>query len=386
VNDSAIRVFANGAAVLTHAIDLSHHQGGETGLWCWNNPAARFKDVRIEDQSGKAANAFDFEFVTSAYVNFFHLASARRTPVWDIETAGGNKERSAAALAQMSTTGVASSTAPLPATEVRQYEDLAALWLGPGLVRDPDAPEVNRILRAGDALGWLVRSPEPWDWKRTEITLMHCADAIPASQLLGPVKITGAMLGMTAGDDEYVDLLGLEDRDLLGWKLQLRDASGTTSGLIDAPFEDDASTWLDLHAFATGDRINAGIRFRLFSGGLVQPPLSHVHRTMNCVPPGGARLPAGGADLRLLDPRGRTACAVRILPPSAFAPVAQPGMLRRADASGLILLPNAGAAIPAGAYALAMRYRRDARSIDPESVVLSQAGTTADELAFVSLY
>jgi len=386
VNDSAIRVFANGAAVLTHAIDLSHHQGGETGLWCWNNPAARFKDVRIEDQSGKAANAFDFEFVTSAYVNFFHLASARRTPVWDIETAGGNKERSAAALAQMSTTGVASSTAPLPATEVRQYEDLAALWLGPGLVRDPDAPEVNRILRAGDALGWLVRSPEPWDWKRAEITLMHCADAIPASQLLGPVKITGAMLGMTAGDDEYVDLLGLEDRDLLGWKLQLRDASGTTSGLIDAPFEDDASTWLDLHAFATGDRINAGIRFRLFSGGLVQPPLSHVHRTMNCVPPGGARLPAGGADLRLLDPRGRTACAVRILPPSAFAPVAQPGMLRRADASGLILLPNAGAAIPAGAYALAMRYRRDARSIDPESVVLSQAGTTADELAFVSLY
>jgi hypothetical protein len=308
--------------------------------------------------------------------------------VWDVETAGGDKERSIAELAQMSTTAVASSTAPLPATEVRQYEDLAQLWLGPGLVREPDAPDVNRILRGGEPLGWAVRSPEPWDWKRAEIMLMHCADAIPASELLGPVKITNAALGMTAGDDEYVDLLGLEDCDLLGWKLQLRDGSGTTSGLVDAPFDDQASTWLDLHAFAVGDRINAGIRIRLYSGGLVRPPLSHVHRTMNCTPPGDAgiaRLPASGADLRLLDSRGRTACAVRILPPSAFTPIAQPGMLRRADATGLILLPNAGAAIPVGAYALAMRYRRDARSIDPESVILSQAGSITDELSFVPL-
>ena len=386
VSDSAIRVFVNGAAVLTHAIDLLGHPGGETGLWCWNNPAARFKDVRIEDQSGAAANAFSFEFVTSDYVNFFHLAEARRTPAWDVETSGGNKERSAAALAQMSSAAVANSTAPLSATEVRQYEDLASLWLGPGLVRDTQATEVNRILRGGEAIGWLVRSPEPWDWKRAEITLMHCADATPASALLGPVKITGAVLGMTAGDDEYVDLLGHEDCDLAGWTLQLRDGSATVSGLVDAPFDDPASSWLDLHTFAAGDRIGAGLRLRLYSGGLVQPPLDHLHGTMNAVPPGNARLPAPGADLRLRDRSGRTACAVRILPPAAFAPVSQPGLLRKADATGLILLPNAGAAIAAGAYALAMRYRRDARAIDPKSVILSQAGATADELAFVPLY
>jgi hypothetical protein len=390
VGDGGIRVFANGAAVLTHKIDLSHHLGGETGLWCWNNPAARFKDVRIEDQSGKAANAFDFEFVTSAYVNFFHLASARRTPVWDIETEGGSKERSAAELALLSDTAGTSVTAPLAAPEVRQYDDLASLWLGPGLVRDPDAPEVNRILRGGEVLGWLVRSPEPWDWKRAEITLMHCADAIPASELLGPVKITGAALGMTAGDDEYVDLLGLEDVDLLGWKLQLRDGSGTTSGLVDTPFDDDGSNWLDLHTFAAGGHINAGIRLRVYSGGLVRPPLGHTHRTFNCVPagdPGVARLPAAGADLRLIDPIQRTACAVRILPQSAFAPIAQPPrMLRKGDAAGLIVLPSSGAQIASGAYALAMRYCRDARSIDPDSVILSEAGSTADEAAFVLLH
>jgi hypothetical protein len=256
-------------------------------------------------------------------------------------------------------------------------------------VRDPDEPEVNRILSGGEAVGWLVRSPEPWDWKRAEISLVHNAQAIPASEMLGPVKIVGAELGMGSADDEYVDLLGLEDRDLGGWKLQLRDGSGTSNGLVDAPFDDDASTWLDLHAFAAADRIDAGLRLRLYSGGLIHPPLDHTHGTMNCVPPGTqatARLPAGGADLRLLDSVGRTACAVRILPVTAFGPVSQPRMLRKADATGLILLPSAGAAIAPGAYALAMRYRRDATSIDPESAILSQAGAIADELAFVPLY
>jgi hypothetical protein len=272
---------------------------------------------------------------------------------------------------------------------VRQYEDLASLWLGPGLVRDPDAPEVNRILSGGEAIGWLVRSPEPWDWKRAEILLVHNAQAIPASEMLGPVKIVGAELGMGSADDEYVDLLALEDCDLAGWKLQMRDGSETISGLVDSPFDDPASAWLDLHAFAAGDQVDAGLRLRLYSGGLVHPPLDHTHGTMNSVAPGTqviARLPAGGADLRLLDSVGRTACATRILPTTAFAPVSQPRVLRKADATRLVLLPNAGAAIAPGAYALAMRYRRDSSSIDPKLVILSQAGAIADELAFVSLY
>jgi hypothetical protein len=148
VCDTAIRVFANGAAVLTHAVDLSHHQGGETGLWCWNNPAARFKDVRIEDQSGKAATAFDFEFVTSDYVNFFHLAQARRAPAWDIETAGSAKERSAAELDQLSATAGASSTAPLGS-------GFAVAWAGPGArsrrARSQSHPERRRSGRLAGA-------------------------------------------------------------------------------------------------------------------------------------------------------------------------------------------------------------------------------------------
>jgi hypothetical protein len=60
--------------------------------------------------------------------------------------------------------------------------------------------------------------------------------------------------------------------------------------------------------------------------------------------------------------------------------------LRKGDTTAVIVIPNAGAAIALGANALSMRYRRDLTSIDPESIVLSQAGHTADELAIVPLY
>ena len=390
VSDTAIRVFADGTAVLTHAIDLVSHPGGTVGLWCWNNPAARFKDVKVEDQSGKAATAFSFEFVTSDYVNYFHLAQARRTPVWDIETQSGDKDRSVAQLAPMTSAAVTLSDASLTATEVRQYEDLMALWLGPDFIRDPVTPDIHRILRGGEPLGWIVRSPEPWDWKRSLVTLQHAIETAPLSQVLGPVKITGAALGQAVGDDEYVDLLILEAVSLAGWRLEMRDGSSLSSGLIDLPFVDPAPLWLPLHSFTDAETIKAGFQIRLYSGGLVRSPTNHTSRAMNVAPPGDpglARLPAAGADLRLIDPKGRTACAVRILPDGAFSSAAQSvRLLRKADATGLIVLPNAGDAFAAGAYRLAMTYRKNVTANDPDSVVLSQAGDSSDEQASVSLY
>ena len=123
VSDSAIRVFVDGKPTLAYDVDLSAHPSGKVGLWCWNNASARFKDVRVEDQSGQAAAGFGFEFVTSDYVNYFHLAHARRTPVWDIETHGTDKERTASELAQLTTMFAQQSDAALDAPETRQYED-----------------------------------------------------------------------------------------------------------------------------------------------------------------------------------------------------------------------------------------------------------------------
>ena len=52
----------------------------------------------------------------------------------------------------------------------------------------------------------------------------------------------------------------------------------------------------------------------------------------------------------------------------------------------LILVPGTDNAFAPGAYALSMVYRRNISAQDPASVVLSQAGDTTDERAFVPLY
>lgn len=395
VSDLSIRAFVDDRPAFTYALDLSKHPGGTIGLWCWNNADARFKDVRVEDlrveefrasdQKAFPVAAFAFDFVTSGHVNYFHLVQARRTPVWDIETEGGDKARGIAELAALSTAAAAQSGAAPSAVEARQYEDLAQLWLGPGLVRDPTAPDVHRILRGGVPLGWLIRGPEPWDWQRSEITLHHNIEAMPPSHVLGPVKVTGAALGMSSADDEHVDLIALEDVRLAGWKLQVRDI-GVAGALLGAPLEDPASAWLDLHDFTGPETISAGLRIRLRSGGQVEPARDHTWRSMN-IGAAAALLPAFGADLRLLDSSGRVACAVRIAPNSAFAPIpSAPRLLRKADSTGLIVLPNDGDSIASGAYGLAMVYRRDRSQIEPGGIVLSQAGDTTDEEAFVPLY
>jgi hypothetical protein len=392
LSDIAVRVFVDGVPALAHDVDLSAHSGGTVGCWCWNNASARFKDVRVEDQSGQAATAYGFEFVTSDYVNYFHLAHGRRTPVWDIETHGTDKERTTSELAQLTTMFAQQSDAALDAPETRQYEDLVALWLGPGLVRDAETLEINRILNGGETVAWLVRSPEPWDWKRSQIVLRHTDQTAPISEMLGPAKITGAALGMSDANDEYVDLLILEDTSPNGWRLEMRDATASSTGLVDAAFDDPGSIWLALYEFAAQSTIKAGMRIRLYSGSLLQPSGNHTQLAMNIAAPGDpgvARLPASGADLRLIDPLGRTACAIRILPEAAFDLVPVPlhaRMVRKGDSTGLILVPGIDDSFAPGAYALAMVYRRNISADDPESIVLSQAGDTTDEQAFVPLY
>ena len=395
VSDGAVRAYVDDQPALTHDLDLSKHPGGTIGLWCWNNADARYKDIRVEDlrvdavrasdQKAFPVAAFAFDFVTSEHVDYFHLVQARRTPVWDIETEGGHKERSLAELAALCSAAAAQSGAPGSAVEARQYEDLAELWLGPGLVRDAAAPEIHRILRGGLPLGWLIRSPEPWDWERSEITLLHNSGAMPPSHLLGPVKITGAALGVGSADDEYVDLIALEDVRLAGWKLQLRD-TGDDGALLDLPLDDPAPAWLDLHDFQSPETISGGLRIRLWSGGNANPVGDHTWRSMN-IGAAAALLPPSGADLRLLDPSGRVACAVRIAPDLAFTPMQpSPRLLRKADATALIILPNAGDLLAAGSYGLSMVYRRDRSQVEPGSIVLSVAGDTSDEEAFVPLY
>jgi hypothetical protein len=95
--------------------------------------------------------------------------------------------------------------------------------------------------------------------------------------------------------------------------------------------------------------------------------------------------PARGIDLRVVDAAGTPGHARRVLPDAAFKPMAEARVLRGADGTALAILRQDGAALPPGEYRLVFTFRRDNRARDPQSLVLSQAGETAEEVAVLDI-
>ena len=173
------------------------------------------------------------------------------------------------------------------------------------------------------------------DWGVVELDTVQ-----QASQWTVNTASTGA-----DANDEYVDLLMLEEVSLNGWRIEMRDAMAAGTSSLDTPSDNPGSGWSVLYEFTAQNAVKAGMRIRLYSGGLLQPSGDHTLLAMNKAPqgnPGVAQLPSSGADLRLIDISGRIACAIRFLPETAFGPVPAPlgvRMLRNGDATGLILFP-----------------------------------------------
>jgi hypothetical protein len=98
---------------------------------------------------------------------------------------------------------------------------------------------------------------------------------------------------------------------------------------------------------------------------------------------GELRLPATGAELRLAASGAAENHRRRFLPGAAYVPVNNARLLRKADGTSFfVLVPAsspAGTQLAAGEYRIRLTYRRENRSADPESVVLSEAGNTAPE-------
>ena len=96
--------------------------------------------------------------------------------------------------------------------------------------------------------------------------------------------------------------------------------------------------------------------------------------------PGRRRLPPGASvALRVRDALGVLGHSRVFLPDSAYTPLPDATVLRRADGLGLAIFPAASPGIDPGELRLRLVYRRDNTAADPASAVLSQAGDRADE-------
>lgn len=95
--------------------------------------------------------------------------------------------------------------------------------------------------------------------------------------------------------------------------------------------------------------------------------------------PGRLNFASNGAELRVLAPSGGEEHRRELLPPGRYAPVAV-RLLRKADGTGLAIVPTAGGALPEGRYRLRFTFHRDNRARDPGSQLLRQAGATGPEV------
>lgn len=381
VLSGAVSVFVDGDLALDGIVGASPLSAGQCGLWCEAGTNAQFKDFRVQSFGAGAIAPYRFEFVSSKFADFRHLAHSRRLPVWPIRADSKPEDVAIGPLASVTATD-----APASEAEFSQFDALAGHFLRERMARPVTELEINRVDFGGEGEGYILLSPEPMQWSRSTIELLARDGAVPETQALGPVKIVDAVLGTTDIDAEYIDLLVLEDVVLDGYVLQRRDVTATNAVQTDPAlaFDSDQVEWVGLHAFDPG-KLVSGQRLRLHTGAL--SAVINLLRLDLALSTGtsGPHYPATGVDLRLLDANGRIACSVRILPRSDFG-VVNTQFIRSRDATGVLIRPAGGGTFDQGAYALQLTYRLDISADDPEAVRLSRSGNSDPETAFTPLY
>jgi YVTN family beta-propeller protein len=259
---SRILISQNGAVVFTVASAAS--LTGTAGL---RQPAAQtvFSDFGVSDLSAGAPVAYRFHFTTSKFTNFYHQIHSFQDRLW---TADRTTPLDLSAAVSSLPTG------ELPAQsvtdmEARAYDDLALQALGSASAQDPPQLDITRLEHANAVLGWLVRSPEPIDYTRAQITLSAVPRILARGKAPGAVKIAEAELG----DAESVTLLAREAIDLTGYRVEYRQmpsalADERGSQILwqgDGPDIAGDQSWTDYRAsvvcrsHAAGE---TGIRFR----------------------------------------------------------------------------------------------------------------------------
>jgi hypothetical protein len=206
----SLRVYLDGA-LLFDAHDATH-LSGRVGLYTWGTGGARFSDVRVDDfRRGVAPIVYRFKFSTSKFVNFFHHLHSYQDESW---RALGDVSTHAAKAKPM--------TAAPSDQEWRDYDALAGTVLQSAARQELSQMEVTRLDDNGQARGFLVRSPEPIDWKRATIKLSRATGVLSRPSAPDDVKLTAAAIGTVHPNEESATLLLREATDLTGCTVERR--------------------------------------------------------------------------------------------------------------------------------------------------------------------
>ena len=251
--------------------------------------------------------------------------------------------------------------------EIASFDGLFAL-----VQAEPALPQDVELSSAGpDPWTWgvLLESPEPFDWERIHLEMT----VVPA--LVGPAvgittvdTATGVIPGGVIVRDASIGLRANRDIDLSGWRLEATVRVPGSNRLVVREYRFPAGAFYKRH-----DSIVVHARAE------PKPRRSFWRWLFTRIRGLFGRLPIEGYQAHLIDPGGRV---IRLPPPPFRLPEAVNfRVLRDADGTRALLLylgPNGLVPFPAGDYALAATFRRDAGA---ELPVLSEQGSIQDEHA-----
>lgn len=247
--DSAIRVFQDGTPVF--AVDDASLDRGRIGLYTWREGGARFRDVRVDDFHRTAPVVYRFAFTTSRFADLHHHLHSFDDETWSVEAAAADLDD--ASLNALVATAVDPDTAPTgdgPGDdEARAYAALAAVLTArdaggqplPATGGGDTKVRISRVLRGGQAVAFFVHGPEPIDWARTRLAVVHTPRRAPRPAVPGAVKLTAATFASGFPGEESVTLLLREALSLDGHRLEQRRLPGPLAAPDGDPvhFRDD---------------------------------------------------------------------------------------------------------------------------------------------------
>ena len=377
----ALRVYQDGALIFD-VTDLAHAQGS-IGLYCYDNAGTRFNDVRVDDFRKTAPVVYRFEFTTSLFANFFHQLHTFQDETWRVAIDG------------VIGTGTAllksvSPSAPVTDVEARAYETLATAVLGSAARHNPPEVQVSRVDLDGAPLAFLVQSPEPIDWLRTEIVLSRTSLARTEPALPGKVKLTAVTFAANRIDIDSIELLLREPTNLTGYRIESRlvmwPVNLESGVVIDAQTlsGDDLpqQSWTTYREFETQSGRGAGTLLQI-SPNPTDPTTAAQLVGLNAGSVDFSRRIFYSVELRLVAPNGEIVHVRHFLPDDNYLNE-DVSVLRKADGTGFFMIKLDGGqnAVPfsLAQYRLKLTYHRNNRSRVATSQIWSQAGDDGDEI------
>jgi hypothetical protein len=211
---ASIRVYQNGAPVFS--VNDSTFKRGTIGFHTWGNMGARFSSPCVDDYRKQAPIVYRFNFTTSHFSNFFHQLHSYQDETWLHFLPGG------ADVKTLLGKGVSPTSKPSD-DEARNYAALVSQLFAQAPRQKPAQVQVTQIKQtkeAKDAIALLVESPEPIDWKRTDLEALYTKRTAPKPTIPGVVKLTDVTFGKAKPNEESVSLLLRDTADLTDHRIE----------------------------------------------------------------------------------------------------------------------------------------------------------------------